>query len=144
MFRRGSALFFTIFAVTIVLAYAVIPHHHHESEVCVISSHCETGNDEHKQTPIEHNHEHDGENNFDHCALDQVFITPFNQLKPEFEYLSNTGHFSQLDLFQATLLDNDLLEHFPVVELVDQHHFLLSTYYKLASTSIGLRAPPIV
>ena len=143
MLKRDSALFFILFAIIIVLANAVIPHHHHESEVCVISSHCETDSEAHKQTTTEHKHKHDGENNSDHCALNQIFVTPYNQIKEKFEYLDNT-HILQLDLLQTILLDNDVYSHFPIIESNAEHLLLSSTYSCFTSTCKGLRAPPIV
>ena len=144
MLKRGSALFFILVAIITVLAYAVIPHHHHESEICVISSHCETDNDAHKQETTGHKHDHDGDNNPDHCVLNQVFITPYNQIKQEFEYLDNANYDLQFDLLQAILYNKEFYGHFPIIGPNGQHHFLSSTYSCIASTSIGLRAPPIV
>lgn len=144
MLKRGSALFFILFAIIIVLVNAVIPHHHHESEICVISSHCETDHDSHKQETTQHKHGHDGENNSNHCVLNQVFVTPYNQIKQEFEYFDNIDHILQLDLLQSILFDKEVIGHFPIIESNVQHLLLTSTYSCLASTCMGLRAPPIV
>ncbi len=137
----------------IFLADAVLPHHHHEKEVCFVDSHCQTDSEAHKHETGKHNHEqhatkehshdHDGNTESQNCLLKQEVILPSNQIDLEcksFDYVDNTN----FNGFQANLINSEL-------DLQNQENFsikippLISSFYsRIASTSKGLRAPPIV
>ena len=142
--KRLPALFFILLANIVFLAHAVIPHHHHDSEVCFESSHCQTHSESHEHSATEHNHNHDGENNAVYCILNQVFVVPSNHVKQESKCLDCFHNHPQFDKSQAILTDNRLCCLLPKILKKDQLLFFSSTYFHFASTSIGPRAPPIV
>lgn len=144
MIKRVAALFFILIANIILLAHVAVSHHHHKSKVCIVSSHCQTDSEAHKHNTTEHNHEHDGDNNSEYCALNQVVVIRSNQVKHEFKYFNCADNNTQIDDFQAVLFDKGLYDLFPTVFSNVQLLLLSSAYSCFVSTGLGLRAPPIV
>lgn len=134
MIKKIIAYNFILIANLVLLVYTVLPHHHHEQQVCVddVAIHTHSAN--------KHNHQH---NNTDSstCLLKQAVIISSSQGKflkscdnctdkhnHEFFILSNIG-FGDLQPISVTE------ENVPKFQ-----SFLIS----FVTTSIGLRAPPIV
>ncbi|OQX72504.1 MAG: hypothetical protein B6D64_15035 [Bacteroidetes bacterium 4484_276] len=142
--NRLPALFFVLLANIVFLAHAVIPHHHHDSEVCFESSHCQSHNEPHEHGPAEHSHNHDGENKATYCILNQVFVVPSNHVKQECKCLDCDYSHPQFDKPQAILTDNRLYGLLPKIFKKDQLLFFTSTYTYFADRCVGPRAPPPV
>ena len=140
MINKVAALFFILIANIILLANAAIPHHHHKSEVCIVGSHCKA--DEHKTDG--HKHGHDGDNNADHCVLNQVFIIPANQVKQEIKSLDFSDNTINHNQFQANPIDLELISLVSIYLLKTQPSLLFSSYCRYVQSSLGMRAPPIV
>ena len=144
MMKKGTAIFFILLANIILLAHAVVPHHYHQNKVCVNSSHCQSDSYAHQHDTSKPNHEHDGENDSHFCVLKQVVFITSNQWDQFDKCLF--GSYKPLSLldFQAVLFDNGFNALIPRIVSTGQTLFKTSTYLSFVSSSIGLRAPPVV
>ena len=80
MFRKSISYVFLLIANIVLLVHAVVPHHYHQWQVCVESSHCKRDGITHHQDSSANPHEHD-EADSSACALKQAVILPANQDK---------------------------------------------------------------
>jgi len=144
MINRISSLFFILFASIVLLAYTVIPHHHHDGVICIASSHCQPGDETDFLKTTANNHEHDGKINFEYCILQQVIVVPSDQAKLECKCLNCVDNQLQFDGFQTVLFDKGLYDLFPAISSTAEHLLLSSTYTYFTGTGLGLRAPPVV
>ncbi len=147
MFKRSIAIAFLFFANIVLLAMAVIPHHHHGEAICFVKSHCEQEDNHDKACHYQdnsqplHGHEHSQDANccrvadwvltnvdvnskhecFGHCATCGIDNGLFVAILPELQDLS----------VQSVRLP---CRQIPVIE----------TYLCLfVSQILGLRAPPL-
>lgn len=140
MIKKLTAYSFILIANLVLLAHAVLPHHHHEQQVCIEQTHCDSDQDAHIHNTPAQDHQHDGTDNTT-CVLKQAVIVPSSQAKSvnsrdncsdnhnhDFYILSNFGH---VDLQ-------------PVSEVVTCNPEFPSFFISFVTTSLGLRAPPIV
>ena len=143
MIHRVTALFFILIAYISFLINIAIPHHHHNSEVCFVSTHCQSDDETHKHGTTEHKHEHDGESNSDNCILNQVFVVPSNQVKEE-QRISNSPDFRHNHKHsQANLPDLKLISSIPIYLCKAKHPSTFIPYSNFVNRNYGLRAPPI-
>ena len=144
MFSRVPTLIYLLLANIILLANITIPHHHHESEICIVDSHCQTDSETHKHKTDGHDHEHDGDNNSEYCVLHQVYIIPYNQVIQKYKKLEYVNYHSPSNRFQTISIDVGLLVNLPI-NIYSNHLLLISSRYtSTVTTSTGLRAPPVV
>jgi hypothetical protein len=145
MNKRLPGISLVLFATLILLAHDAIPHHHQPHQVCLVTSHCHSGEDDsHSHESEVPSHEHDGANGDGPCTLKQVIAVPPNQLR--FDYL--VGDFPGFNdtgfaIFYA--VTNDSFCNFIAPDhifLLPFHHFSDLTPYCI--NSCGLRAPPAV
>ncbi len=144
MIKRTTALFFILLANIVLLAHTVVPHHHHKEQVCIENEHCQNDSLAHKHNTPEHNHQHDGENSSESCALKQAVVVPANSLRHEFKCLGCDDNHSQLVYFQAILFVSEYISFVPKIISIAQIPLITSSHSNLVSTSSGLRAPPVV
>ena len=144
MFKKTTAIFFLVLANIILLAHAVIPHHHHKGEVCFIYSHCQNDCDEQNHQTTENNHEHDGKNDFQCCVLDQFVLIPSSWIKQECKCLDGDNRHPGNDGFQTVLSELGSVFIFQTCLFKTKLPLLSSTYTFFTGRSIGLRAPPRV
>jgi len=143
MIRRTTVFAFLMLANLVLLAHAVVPHHHHNKQVCFKHSHCNHDGlaDEHGTN--QDNHSHDGDNNHDNCVLREPIVVFSNQWKSDL-ILNITIDLSDLDDFHYNLLNSS-----PDFQILILSNFLYErvingSYSSLVSSSVGLRAPPVV
>lgn len=103
--KKITAIFFILLANIIIVAHAVVPHHHLPKQVFVITEHNDEDINGHKHHTDEHNHEHGATNDYDYCLLKQVITTPANSSKQEFSSLAIDFTFGNV---LAILLKNDI------------------------------------
>lgn len=142
MTTKKTAFIFLFSAILILLAHAVIPHHHHSLEVCFADSHCHDAdeNHEHSKPDCDHN----DTKNDDCCVLNQVVLLPANSMRHEFNcaicndfnppYDGTPTILSYTD-FSVGSLSNKAKVPIPLIE---------SAYIQFVVLSSGLRAPPVV
>lgn len=124
------------------MAHAVVPHHHHKSEVCIVNTHCQSDNDLNEHIDVDHNHEHDRKSNQENCFLKEVVIIPSNRLIKEFNTLDWSDNNLKCNVFQSVLANNYLKSIIPVFILNLQQNQSASEYIFFATRALGLRAPP--
>lgn len=128
-------------AYTVLLAHVVVPHQHHNGEICLETNHSQTDCDDHHSHD---HHEHDeNSNNEEYCTLKQLVILPADQVKigcKTFNFKNNHNFYG----FQLTLFNSELskfeLPNFRIAQI----QLIAVLYSNNATTSVGLRAPPII
>jgi hypothetical protein len=144
MIKNITAYSFILLSNIVLLAHAVIPHHQHESDICIVNSHCQTDSGVHKHSDVEHNHEHDGENENNCCVLSEVvLLPPKNTIKKHEDIYCQENHLV-LNKFQAVLFSNEL-QAFDSVFITNAFGPLITCFHThFVNTALGLRAPPVV
>lgn len=132
---KKTAYIITILANIILLAYAVVPHHHHKFQVCVISEHCHTNDFDESE-----NHQHDSQTKSDNCLLTQAVVLPqTNNSKEDQCFRTDNG----IDVFLDTKQEQS--SNYSPIALIQRFipapPFLLSSHI---NNSLGLRAPPAI
>jgi len=137
--KRKIAFCFLLMANVLLLAHLIIPHHHHETSVCVDQAHCANDHllaNSHNFDP--HNHQHDRNNGHSYCIVNVLVTAPDN-------------HFRQLSIGSSTLLFNHFTSSLQgtATEPVFSGFF----HWKLTNETpgnsfahvncFGLRAPPL-
>ncbi len=148
MIKRIAAISFLVLANIVLLAVAVMPHHHHGEMMCFVSSHCHhndgCGSDQscchHDSQQSSKEHEHSGDAN---CCNVGEWLLP--NIEPEHKHqhhcLCTTCDISN-DLFIAILPDFPK----PTIQLVNLPFRQAPTDDTILQIFVsrihGLRAPP--
>jgi hypothetical protein len=143
MIKRLTAILFIMLAGFLLVSHAVVPHHHHDKQICLQRSHCihDDLTVEHGTRPVSHSH--DGENNHDDCALKDPVVLFSNESKPDFKVIKATDPPGP-DRFHDKLLSNSTEFRTPVLSSYVYELVTDSLFHSLVSASHGLRAPPVV
>jgi len=144
MIKRFLSAFFVLSANFVLLAYTVIPHHHHEGVICIAGSHCQSGDEVNYHKTNGNDHEHDGCIDFGYCILQQVVVFHSVQPKLECRCLNSLNNQSYINGSLAVLIGNRQYFPFPAISPPVEPILLSSTYSYFAGTGLGLRAPPVV
>jgi hypothetical protein len=140
MIKKRIAIMFVLIANFVLLAHIVMPHHHHEGNVFVLSSHCHQNDNSDDAANNADHKQHHGNHDNECCLLDQDIIIPSNQIR--LENLSIDNNTSYYDFH--FILESNKLE-FYVPEYKRKIILLIRfSYAQIANISLGLRAPPIV
>lgn len=141
MIKKAFSAFLIILANFVLFAHAVIPHHYHVTEVCLVNTHCEV---DHSSTEVAHHQHHEHEESGSECAFTHLNVIADGQSRQDIKV-------SVLDLvplqFSAQLLEHidDLDLHLYAYEVSFSYIPLINKdYLCYANKSLGLRAPPIV
>lgn len=139
MSNRITAYIYILLANIILLAFAVIPHHHHDVKVCFTSYHCQNNAKESKHNE---SHQHDGPNSDNNnCKfIHAVSISTSYQSKNNIEVNSPDLSFLSLALF-------DISVHNYLAEISNRTITLLNplsatVFSSYINASLGLRGPP--
>ena len=104
MIRRTTAVYHVLMVSILLLAHAVIPHIHFDSEIVI------TGSGEHqKKENCEHNHHKhsekgDDEANF--CLLKQVYLARSNDTDSENDIAALLKHFKDFQGFHCAIFNS--------------------------------------
>ncbi|HBL77329.1 MAG: hypothetical protein A2W90_21840 [Bacteroidetes bacterium GWF2_42_66] len=139
MIKKITAFVFIVLANFVLLVHAVIPHHHHQSHVCIENSHCQCDSETHSHCNPEH--EHDGNDSND-CLLKQVVALPSNQVKQECKCIC-TDHHSHPDHSSFVLFNTGAEVSIPIFYFDTSIPIIVFSYPSLVITTAGLRAPPV-
>lgn len=140
--RRKIALISLIFVNIILLAHAVLPHHHHETFVCLFDKQCCNDCNAPEEETYCH-HEHHGQNkDSEDCLLKNLVVLPAKSFKQAFQCFTYTNDYHHFNDFLIKLNDERTFflsssYHFP--QFAEESSY---TYY--VSQCLGLRAPPVV
>lgn len=141
MIKKLTAYSFILLANIVLLAHAVVSHHHHQIVVCVESSHCQDNNIAHKNNTPEDNHQHDGSSSAN-CILNQAIILSSNQGKNETDCVFYSHNRSLALDYTLSHTGNDTI--IPIFRIVASAPTVSFSFSSCITTSLGLRAPPIV
>lgn len=156
MIRKIAAISFILIANLIMLAHAVIPHHHHnEAEICVDTSHYKGHSECHNHSneahhhhsgsdhsnDIFHQHEHDENNDYQCCLVKPVVILPSNSIDLECKSYQTNLHTLSFDNFN--FLNQRLNKVYPTGRFKEICATLSALYPQISKQSFGLRAPPL-
>lgn len=143
MIRKTAAVAFLMLANFILLAHAVVPHHHHDKLICFKSAHCNLDDlrDEHGTT--RDGHSHDGDNNHNDCALKEPVGVLSHQSRSDLIANSTTDR-SGLDDFDYNLLNTNPEFQISALSTFLYERAVNGLYSSLVSSSLGLRGPPVV
>jgi hypothetical protein len=140
--KKIIAYSFILLANFVLLSHAVIPHHHHEKQVCIESTHCESDSEAHQHEATEqnhnHNHEHDG--NGSSCILKQAFVLNISKGK-QINGCSDCNNNHSHD-FQFILFNVSPETFIPTCKTVILAIEVTPFYSALLQSSLDLRAPP--
>jgi len=140
MTKRTTAFVFLLVANMILLAHAVIPHHHHQAQVCVERRHCQANHTAQHITP-KHHHHHEGKDSSTDCVLKQAVVLPANQIKQENDCLNSRIDSQDYPYTLFISEDAAFISGNCVAESIQN---ISSSYPYYINTSLGLRAPPSV
>lgn len=100
MLKKITAILFLSFASMIILAFAVIPHHHHQDYICFNSLHCEGH-------PSSEQHSHDGEQDgHEHSCVKNLFQTQISRIQSSVHSCDDGRCFH---FIQTLFLSSDIL-----------------------------------
>ncbi|MBW6502246.1 MAG: hypothetical protein K0B05_12710 [Bacteroidales bacterium] len=144
MIKRTTAFAFLMLAGLLLLAHAVIPHHHHDKQICFVTPHClhDESADEHDKNQL--GHSHDEENDPDDCVLKNPVVLYSNQWRTDYKFYNISSSLSAFDDSQYSLLNGRKEFPIPVLSPFVYEHFTNCSYSVLVAASLGLRAPPVV
>ncbi len=144
--KKGAAIFFILLANIIILAHAVVPHHHLPHQTFLITSQCAENKDGHHLpiSDIDHNHDNDNKSDNEHCLLNQVIVLPTNTVRQICGCDFHTDLHPDFGGFHAILIFFKFECVAPAVTVNSRSPLLTFTYVSYASSVLGLRAPPTV
>ena len=127
-------------ASLVLLAHAVIPHHHHFQEICVEVDYCADDLVEHTHDYPTHNHQHNASDDAS-CVINQALISSTSKSKANNSCIDcsekHLHNYLVLFDFNNEGFDNDVNLKFEFQEVPLIYELLLST-------SLDLRGPPTV
>jgi len=138
MIKRITSIIFVLLVNIALLSSIVIPHHHHENEVCIVNTHCNSDHESHENDIATHGHEAD---NSGHCAFTQEFIISKDY---------GNHHIIKLKLFVKNipykLVETELENNLKAKSQFVASHppEIVQLYNSFIIQSKGLRAPPVV
>jgi hypothetical protein len=144
MIKKVTPIVFILLANILLLTHAVLPHHHHNKQVCLIKSHCINDNNSKGHSSDNESHNHDDENNSNDCVLKELIAISSNDWKQEFKFTASAHYQQDHASFHYDLLNiGEEAVTAILLQSVSVHKVKYSyTYY--VSASLGLRAPPII
>lgn len=144
MIRKALAVTFVALAGILMLANTAFPHHHHGSEICYQNLHCHNeSSNGHEQNPSSP-HEHDSSSNQNVCVIGGPVLLPASQEYGECKCIPYTYYHTVAPIFATSLFSYESEKIFPFFILNDSSSGTVSLYSLLVSSSLGLRAPPVV
>lgn len=135
--RQITAITSILVAFIILLAHAVIPHHHHEHDKS-------TADPGHKHEIPHHGHERNGAENDHAFILDEEIVLRLTQGRYLVE-ITELQHKVSLQ-FQSIGLASlyEPVEYLPVLNSDASIPLLASSYISFTESSCSLRAPPSI
>lgn len=142
MIKKFTAFSFLIIANIILLAHAIIPHHHHQKQVCLESKHCGNHTLTHNNGYDHDNHQHDSNNNPISCFLSQLVIVPTNRAYQICQCQHSDDHHSHE--FQNIIYSYNPGVNNPITKYRIIVPEIIPLYNSFVCSSSGLRGPPLV
>ena len=144
MTKRSIAIFLLVLASTVWLTHAILPHHHHNSQACLQTEHCEHDRDHQAHSPESRSHDHDNTKS-SNCVLGQSAIVPQTILKAKSGFPESPSVDTYFDLIQAIIAYTHSIAFIsPKTHTVYLNRVSTKCYLAYIGQSVGLRAPPAV
>ena len=144
MLKRGLGLSFILVAIITLLVHGAIPHHHHEKQVCLQSSHCKNDHDISKQLIGSPAHHHDGENDLEPCVLKHYLLVRLTLTKQELRPFASFKILNYSGDCQAMILNGfHLIPSLSLGSNSLHQGYLPLPYTQIVNPGNGLRAPPV-
>ncbi len=141
--KRSIATFLLVLASTIWLAHAIVPHHHHQSQACLITKHCQHDHEHQSGQPETDPHKHDN-NTTAECSLHQLAIVPQPVYKSGGGFPESAESGTDFDFIQAIISYTHSISFLsPKTHAVYLGNESISLYLASIGHSQGLRAPPV-
>lgn len=141
--KRTLSILMLLMANVLILAHAVIPHHHHDKVAVAIEHFWEEGD--------AHHHSHDGEAHH-HDGPEDCFLTEALEealVKDAFSEIEPLLIAPQLPLLQLFNWEAIVSDAAPAVEALQylrhpfrQKPYLTNVYLAFVANQLGFRAPP--
>ena len=133
---------FLLLANALLLAYSIIPHHHHDKvSICFFHSHC--CSDEHNHGDNEHDctEHHNNTNTSDNCIIKEAYTRTDNNYKQDRYFNLNVNTIPEfLILFYA--IPKVKISDLNGIPFRQNPYPQLSYYTSYIARTIGMRAPP--
>lgn len=144
MGKRVTAAIFIILANMVLFVHAVVPHHHHDSDLCfeTFSNQQKTIAKDCCQTNEESKHQDDSDKDSDNCFLTNIVALFSGEIKQNIRVDINSRDLLSNAFMLSGLAGKNCTLSCPgyFVEIVSHDH--KSNYFSLACSAFGLRAPP--
>lgn len=142
--KHTIAVFTLLLSSTIWLAHAILPHHHHQSQACLLTEHCRGDHDHHSGLPETDPHKHDN-NTTSECSLNQLAIVPPPVFKSGNGFPEPPRYDYDIDIILTIIACvNSFSFISPQIHIVCIESEPVSLYLAAIGQSQGLRAPPAV
>ncbi|HNX84443.1 MAG TPA: hypothetical protein PKK03_08310 [Bacteroidales bacterium] len=141
MIKRITVILIFMLAGILLVAHAVVPHHHHDKQVCFEKSHCIHEDSDEEPGTSHDGHSHDGENNHNDCALNDPVVITTNEWKPDFKLIQASDR-TGFDGLHVSLLNNSSGCLTPSLSSCVYERVTDSLFPSAVPDSHGLRAPP--
>lgn len=139
---RNIGNLFLFLAGIVFAIHIVVPHHHHNEQICLGGSFCHSDVFPHNHHSDSANHQHAGDT-ANNCILQQTFTLPVNHGKDDIgcdlDCPDNHSHD-----YTLILLFSNSEQPVPVITAVVSPPDFDSGWQDFIPTSSGLRAPPTV
>ena len=144
MIRKGKpiAKLLIVLSGIVFLAHTLIPHHHHDKQVCIETDHCANHTQAYACDQEEPGHQHDSQNNPKPCCVGE-FVPVLSKSTNKSSNYQNSGHNNYPDFTCLLLHDNSRIPA-PLAKVFDYEPEFVPFYTSLVCVSVGLRAPPVV
>jgi hypothetical protein len=152
--KKKVAIIVTLLASFIWLFSAILPHHHHNDEICLATSHSNSDCEDHAEACTDHEHhegertghdhqQQDGEED-EHCVLDQMLVTPGTDNKRELN--PDYTHYDKLYNYTYKAISDDSCQELspPSKKYKRKRQHPSSFYDNIVSRNLGLRGPPVI
>jgi len=144
MLKRSIAIVLLVLASAVWLTHAIIPHHHHNLQVCLVTEHCQHDKNYHAHNPESNSHNHHN-NSSSNCVLGQSAIVPQTILKANSGFPESPSVDTYFDVIQAIVAYTHSIAFIsPKTHTVYLNRVSTGLYLAYIGQYLGLRAPPAV
>ncbi|MCF8379296.1 MAG: hypothetical protein K9H49_06950 [Bacteroidales bacterium] len=142
MIRRKALLFLNLFAFSITLALMVLPHHHHEGDICILNAACHSDHHDEGDEKEDHTHDHNSCSNDHSCLLEQEIVFRSDNLEHLLKASESVDNRIGYDGFWMAKSGSNIIFSAPPYYARIQIVHNSSLYSCLVSPSYSLRGPP--
>ena len=131
----------------IILAHAVVPHHHLPHQPFLLTTQtaeAENGHHHPESSDFDHDHDNDNKSDNEHCLLNRIIGLPTNAVRQICGCDFHADLHPDFGGFHAVLLFFQFEFVEPAVTVRLRPPLLTFSYISYASSVLGLRAPPAI